>query len=185
MARFVAILAVLAGAAQSHAGDVEGSYEDYPRFQKDMGAMCRGLQAPGVDPKMPVGDRQIIASHRALEDGNAGEDAKKILNAVDNTNPEDKWSVFLAAAGEANLARCAVAEEGYRVKSHELKQACGNGDAKACQTRTGFLRKLDAFIDDFIKVARAECAKGRKHQCEMPRQYEQMKQDFEAGTLPK
>jgi hypothetical protein len=158
MARFVAILAVFAGAAQSQARDVEASYEDYPRFQKDMAAMCRGLQAPGID-------------------------AKKILNAVDNTNPEDKWSVFLAAAAEANLARCPVAEEGYRVKSHELKQACGKGDARACQARARFLKKVDAFIDDFIKAARAECAKGRRHQCGMPRQYEQMKQDVEAGTL--
>lgn len=160
----------------------EYQYEDYPRFQKDVAAVCRGLQLPGIDPKMSLEDRQLVGSHRALDEGNGGPEAKRILQQIDNVNPETKWSIFLAAAEEADLGRCPLAEAGYRAKSHELGEACRKGDATACQKRGALLDQTHHWIDDFIKIAKDECAKGRGQQCALPKQFEAMRQELDSGA---
>src|SRR5579871_3724591 len=122
-------------------------YDDYPRFQRDIAAVCRALDLPDIDSKLPVEARQLVASHRALEDGHGGADAWRVLRSVDNMNPKDKWSVFLAAAEDANIGRCPLAEAGYRAELIALKKACVSLDAKSCQARADYLEKIRSWID--------------------------------------
>lgn len=187
--RFVpVVLALISGVKASAADqgprnpDGQLAYENFTQFQRDMEIACYAVELSGAD-KTPR-DEQADYFSKWLAAQQLGPDFKRVWEAVALVEGANKARLFLAAASEANIARCPYGEETFRTAVMELRGRCSQGEDVACQHLPELLNDVDDLTQRLARDASAECKKGRTVQCSLPRQYEQMKNDLRAGAPP-